>query len=107
MRKSLLKICVGLAFVSAAVFSGVAAPGLMTLHGHVPAAVSRLQPTGSLPATTNLHLAIGLPLRNQEALSDLLREIYDPSSPHLPSLSDAGRVHGPVWTHGAGLSKGD
>jgi uncharacterized repeat protein (TIGR01451 family) len=82
MRKSFLKICVGLAFVNAAVFSGVAAPAMMTLSGHVPAVVSRLQPAGLLPATTNLHLAIGLPLRNQAALTSLLREVYDPSSPN-------------------------
>jgi uncharacterized repeat protein (TIGR01451 family) len=82
MRKSLLKICVGLAFVSATIFSGLAAPGMITLPGHVPAAVSRLQPIGSLPAAANLHLAIGLPLRNQEALNGLLQEVYDPSSPN-------------------------
>ncbi len=82
MRKSLLKICVGLAFVSATVFSGLAAPAMKTLSGHMPAAVSRLQPKGLLPATTNLHLAIGLPLRNQEALTSLLQQIYDPASPN-------------------------
>jgi len=76
-----MKICVGLACVSATIFSGVAAPGLMTLRGHVPAAVSRLQPIGSLSATTNLHLAISLPLRNKEGLGGLLQQLYDPSSP--------------------------
>ena len=81
MRKSLLKICVGLAFVSATIFSGLAAPGMITLHGHVPAAVSQLHSTGSLPAGTRLHLAIGLPLRNKEGLGGLLKSIYDPSSP--------------------------
>ena len=54
------------------------------LQGHVPAAVSEfnLQPVGRLPATTNLDLAIGLPLRNQAALTKLLQQIYDPSSPN-------------------------
>jgi len=33
-------------------------------------------------ADTNLTLAIGLPLRNREALTNLLAEIYDPSSPN-------------------------
>ena len=82
MRKTLLKICVGLAFVSATVFSGVAAPGMVALHGHVPAALSRLQPKGLLPAATNLDLAIGLPLRNQAALASLLQQLYDPASPN-------------------------
>ena len=82
MRKSLLKICVGLAFLSATVLSGLAAPGMMTLSGHVPAAVSQLQPTGLLPAATNLHLAIGLPLRNKASLTSLLQQVYDPASPN-------------------------
>ncbi len=51
------------------------------LHGHVPAVVARLLPVGSLPGTNRLNLAIGLPLRNPEALTNLLRQIYDPASP--------------------------
>ena len=53
------------------------------LHGHVPAVVAELnlQPLSRLPATTQLNLAIGLPLRNREALTNLLEQIYDPSSP--------------------------
>ena len=53
------------------------------LHGHVPRAIAdlNLQPMGLLPGTNRLHLAIGLPLRNQEALTDLLQQIYDPGSP--------------------------
>ncbi len=50
------------------------------LHGHVPAAVSRLTPNGRLPATTNLSLTIGLSLRNEAALNELLRQLYDPGS---------------------------
>ena len=52
------------------------------MHGHVPPAVARLhlQPMSRLPATNRLNLAIGLPLRNQEALSKLLADIYDPAS---------------------------
>lgn len=51
------------------------------LHGHVPAAVAHLQPLGRY-ATNRMHLTIGLPLRNQEALDELLRQIYDPASPN-------------------------
>jgi len=50
------------------------------MHGHVPAAIAHLQPAGRLAGTNHLSLAIGLPLRNQEALASLLREIYDPAS---------------------------
>ncbi|HTA95472.1 MAG TPA: protease pro-enzyme activation domain-containing protein, partial [Verrucomicrobiae bacterium] len=52
------------------------------LHGHVPTAVGRfhLQSVDRVPATNHLNLAIGLPLRNQDALNKLLQQIYDPAS---------------------------
>src|SRR5436305_3730859 len=58
-----------------------AQPGRVILHGHVPAAVAAgLTPKGRLPATNNLHLAIGLPLRNKTALDEFLRQLSDPHS---------------------------
>ena len=57
--------------------------GKQLMHGHVPAVVARLQAIGNLSGTTNLQLAIGLPLRNAEALTNLLRQIYDPASPNF------------------------
>src|SRR5260370_36844758 len=51
------------------------------LTGHVPPAAARLQPVGRLPSSSRLKLAIGLPLRNQEALTTLLEQLYDPASP--------------------------
>src|SRR5947209_6976809 len=56
------------------------APGRKALKGHVPAAVAHLQPAGRLPATTNLYLAIGLPLRDAQGLTNFLQELYDPAS---------------------------
>src|SRR5579871_5818269 len=52
------------------------------IHGNVPAAIDLLQPVGNLAETNSLNLAIGLPLRNQAALNNLLKEIYDPASPN-------------------------
>ncbi len=52
-----------------------------TLSGHVPPAAKQLQPVDRLPASTRMNLAIGLPLRNQEGLTKLLQQIYDPASP--------------------------
>jgi uncharacterized repeat protein (TIGR01451 family) len=49
--------------------------------GHVPKAAATLQSVGRLPASKELKLAIALPLRNQGALSTLLTDLYDPSSP--------------------------
>src|ERR1035441_7542603 len=50
--------------------------------GHVPAAVARgnLAPLGRVPGTNRMHLALGLPLRNAEALTNLLAAIYQPAS---------------------------
>ena len=52
-----------------------------TLAGHVPAAVARLQPVDRLSRATRLDLTIGLPLRNKDALTNLLHDLYDPASP--------------------------
>ncbi len=40
-----------------------------------------MTPIGSLPSAQTLDLAIGLPLRNREALTNLLEQLYDPASP--------------------------
>lgn len=83
MSKMIFKMGFGLlAAVSLACPSGAAAAGLKTLSGHVPAAVSHLAAKGRLAATNQLTLAIGLPLRNAGALTNLLAQIYDPASPN-------------------------
>jgi subtilase family serine protease len=71
--------------LSAGVFPAVAAPGRQMLRGHVPEALARfhLQPVGRLAATNVLHLAVGLPLRNKEALTNLLQQLCDPASPNF------------------------
>jgi subtilase family serine protease len=51
------------------------------LAGHVPKAAVTLQSVGSVPASKQMRLAIALPLRNQDGLSKLLAELYDPNSP--------------------------
>src|SRR5262249_8818581 len=56
------------------------APARKLLKGHVPKEVAHLQPTGRLPATTNLYLAIGLPLRDPQGLTNFLQQLYDPAS---------------------------
>ena len=50
------------------------------LTGHVPAGSVGLTPQGRLPATQQMNLAIGLPLRNREALTNLLNAINTPGS---------------------------
>src|ERR1051326_2038795 len=50
------------------------------LSGHVPPAAVRSKSVGRLGATNRLDLALELPLRNKEALTNLLHELYDPAS---------------------------
>src|ERR1700679_4333302 len=57
------------------------AAALQTLPNNVFAVVSRLQPVTHLPESRHLDLVIALPLRNQETLTNLLRQIYDPTIP--------------------------
>src|ERR1700683_4374170 len=55
---------------------------LQVLHNHVRPVVASGQaaPVGLLPSTQRLNLAIMLPLRNQNDLTNLLGRLYDPSS---------------------------
>jgi uncharacterized repeat protein (TIGR01451 family) len=81
MRKNLLTTGMALLLSGGVIFADTAAnAALVTLSGHVPAVVSQLTAEGSLPGTNRLNLAIGLPLTNTGALSNLLQQVYDPSS---------------------------
>lgn len=71
--------------VSACVFGFIAAafaaePGRIELTGNVPPVVPSLVAKSRLPATNVLSLSIGLPLRNQAELRELLHQLYDPAS---------------------------
>jgi subtilase family serine protease len=69
-------------FIAAyATFSG-AMSALAVSQGFLPSAVG-MQPIGtmdSISPTQQLNLAIGLPLHNQAALTNLLQQLYDPTS---------------------------
>jgi subtilase family serine protease len=81
-RRSWLIIGLGVTLLFGPIGSSFAA-GRQLLHGHIPEAVSHLQPMGRFPGTNRLYLAIGLSLRNQESLDHLLQQIYDPASPNF------------------------
>lgn len=53
---------------------------LKSLHSHVPKIAAQLTPKGIVSSNMPMRLAIGLPLRNTEELTNLLKEIYNPSS---------------------------
>ena len=79
LRLSIYGVALGLTLLLLTAGS-IRAAEKQTLHTTVPAAAARLQGFERLPATNRLRLAIGLPFRNQTALTNLFREIYDPHS---------------------------
>jgi uncharacterized repeat protein (TIGR01451 family) len=74
---------IALIFCAAVITALSAEPGRTDLPGHVPQVVRRLSPVGTLPETNQLRLAIGLPLRNKAALTNLMEQLYDPASPQF------------------------
>ena len=62
--------------------SSVFGAGFKQLHGHVPVAAKNLTAIGRVPATNELHLAIGVPLRDPAGLDKFLADVYNPASPN-------------------------
>src|SRR5665213_370191 len=60
-------------------FSLPAQSAPQVLNGHVPRITKQLKSVGRLESSKRLDLAIGLPLRNREGLTNLLQELYQPS----------------------------
>jgi subtilase family serine protease len=72
---------------------------LQVLNGHVPRAAKTRQPVGSLDASAHLDLAMGLPLRNPEQLTNRLQTIYQPGSTnfrHYLTPDQFTAAHGPT-----------
>ncbi|HWD92589.1 MAG TPA: protease pro-enzyme activation domain-containing protein [Verrucomicrobiae bacterium] len=53
------------------------------VRGHMQRITRKLSPVGRLGANYQMDVAIGLPLRNRQQLTNLLEDIYDPSSPNF------------------------
>jgi hypothetical protein len=69
------------------------------LPGHIPHAVAASRVLDKLPDATRLNLAIGLPLRNQGELDELLAQLADPESPqfgHYLSAEQFAAEFGPT-----------
>jgi subtilase family serine protease len=78
------------------------------LPGHVPGAVTNfhLPPVGRLPETNRLDLVIGLPLRNQDAFSNRMTQLYNSTSPqfhHWLTPDQIARQFGPATGDYQGL----
>src|SRR5579872_3532031 len=67
-----------------AVNTTVPTAGIQTLQGHVPEAIKKLKlrPIERYAAASRMHLAIGLPMRDQNGLNNFLRDVYNPASPN-------------------------
>ncbi len=81
-KTSLFRVTAVLGLTLAAGVCPVSGADVKTLHGHVPPIVAKLAALGKLPATNELRLAIGLPLRNPAGLKNFLADIYNPASPN-------------------------
>jgi len=71
------------------------------LSGHVPPTSALTHPIARLPASDTLHLAISLPLHRQEALSELINQLYDPASSnfhHFLEPAEFTAAFGPTET---------
>jgi len=83
-RSAALLSC-SLAFLPAAYAAPPVTAPLSTdtvpLLGHLPVGIARAHPLRQLDANEPIRFAIALPLRNQAALDDLLRRLYDPNDP--------------------------
>jgi uncharacterized repeat protein (TIGR01451 family) len=78
---SLLTLCTGIFLFNIGTNSSQAAEiPMKQLQGHIPSIVAHLKPQGIVSPEREVSLAIGLPLRNREALTNLLEQVYDPSS---------------------------
>jgi len=70
------------ALLAVVLTTGAVAQERRVLTGHVPAQAAKAVAVGRLPSTNSLDLAIGLPLRDQAAVTRLVQDIYDPASPN-------------------------
>ncbi len=92
-----------IAAISIGVFIFLATPANAAerqfVQGHLPAVIAHQQPIGRLSASTRLDLAFGLPLRNPQGLTNLLRQIYQRGNPafhHYLTPDEFAAAFGPT-----------
>ncbi len=79
--------------------TAVQAAGTQKLSGHIKPAFRTASIVSKFPVTSQLNLAIALPLRNQAQLNTLLAEIYNPHSPqyrHYLTVAQFAADYGPT-----------
>jgi hypothetical protein len=92
-----------IALISMGVFIFLATPAnageRQFVQGHLPAVIARQQPIGRVPASNRLDVAFGLPLRNPQGLTNLLRQIYQRGNPafrHYLTPEEFAAAYGPT-----------
>jgi len=100
-ESTFLRATTVIALVILILASGAQAESHLTMTSHVPAAVlnGTARWISEMPADQRLSLAISLPLRNENALDDLLDRIYDPQSlsyRHYLSVQEFTERFGPT-----------
>ena len=115
IREGAVRLSAAVLLVSS-LLAAAEAPQRKVLSGHLPAAVPSLQPRGRLDGSTRLDLAINLPLRDSQGLTNLIEELYDPASPlfhHYLAPEEFDARFGPTeadyqalidWATGAGFT---
>jgi subtilase family serine protease len=89
MTTKLLGTVGGIALVSLFTLPALAADR-QSLRTQVPA-TAHFSMISRLPATNQLHFALGLPLRNQDALTNLVRQLYTPTSTNFHGFLSPGQ----------------
>jgi subtilase family serine protease len=82
-RKVKTKTLIAVVVLAASAVLSAPIPGVVqqqVLNSRVLSITKRLAPVRRLDSGTHLYLSIGLPLRNREELTNLLEDIYNPSS---------------------------
>ncbi len=92
-----------IAAISIGVFIFLATPANAAerqfVQGHLPAVTAHQQPIGRVSASTRLDLTFGLPLRNPQGLTNLLRQIYQRGNPafrHYLTPNEFAAAFGPT-----------
>ncbi len=79
-RSFICRICIAALWTTALFSPATQAASRQFLHGHVPDAVAASTAIGPLRPSDRMDLAVGLPLRNQDELNQLLKQLADPTS---------------------------
>jgi subtilase family serine protease len=82
-KEKILIVAAGLWMLAGFSASAATPAQSQVLTNHVPKITRHLAAQGRLDANARLQISIGLPLRNREQLTNLLVDIYNPSSPNF------------------------